>query len=76
MKHPPAVRRTDHERRTDPAAYVMALLGDGLTPGKYPDDVSGTLNPIVYALNKGKSILPNSQEHKSLIGLLSKANIC
>lgn len=40
----------------------------------FSDQVAGTLNPIVYALNKGKSILPNSQEHRTLKELLTKAN--
>lgn len=41
----------------------------------FSDQVCGTLNPIVYALNKGKDIKSNSHEHKSLLELLQKANI-
>lgn len=39
----------------------------------FSDQVCGTLNPIVYALNKGKDIKSNSHEHKSLLELLRKA---
>jgi hypothetical protein len=38
------------------------------------DQVCGVLNPIVYALNKGKNILPNSLEHRILKDLLKQAN--
>lgn len=38
------------------------------------DKVCGTLNPIIYALNKGKNILPNSIEHRILKDLLIKLN--
>lgn len=41
----------------------------------FSDQVAGTLNPIVYALNKGKAISPKSAEHKMLVELLTKANI-
>lgn len=40
----------------------------------FSDQVCGTLNPIVYALNKGKTISPKSPEHKALMELLTKAN--
>lgn len=40
----------------------------------FSDQVCGILNPIVYALNKGKNILPNSAEHRILKDLLTKAN--
>lgn len=40
----------------------------------FQDQVCGILNPIVYALNKGKNILPNSLEHRILKELLTKAN--
>lgn len=39
----------------------------------FSDQVCGILNPIVYALNKGKEIKSNSSEHKSLLLLLQKA---
>lgn len=39
-----------------------------------PDQVAGILNPIVYALNKGKKIEPQSIEHKMLFELLAKVN--
>lgn len=41
----------------------------------FQDQVCGILNPIVYALNKGKNILPNSLEHRILKELLQKANV-
>lgn len=41
----------------------------------FPDQVCGVLNPIVYALNKGKAISPKSAEHKMLLELLNKANV-
>lgn len=41
----------------------------------FSDQVCGVLNPIVYALNKGKAISPKSHEHKMLVDLLTKANI-
>lgn len=40
----------------------------------FNDEVCGMLNPIVYALNKGKNIVPNSVEHRYLRELLQKAN--
>lgn len=40
----------------------------------FPDQVCGMLSPIVYALNKGKTITPKSPEHKLLIELLTNAN--
>lgn len=39
----------------------------------FSDQVCGVLQPIVYALNKGKEIKSNSSEHKSLLLLLQKA---
>lgn len=41
----------------------------------FADEVCGILNPIVYALNKGKDIKANSHEHKTLLELLRKADI-
>lgn len=38
------------------------------------DLVAGFLQPIVYALNKGKTISPNSDAHCQLRILLEKAN--
>lgn len=38
------------------------------------DQVCGLLNPIVYALNKGKDIKAGSHEHKELKLFLEKCN--
>lgn len=51
---------------------IESKMNDGTS---FPDQVCGVLQPIVYALNKGKEIKPNSAEHKSLLVLLEKANV-
>lgn len=38
------------------------------------DQMAGLLSPLVYHLNKGKEIKPNSHEHKSMKEFLVKIN--
>jgi len=87
MKHNAFIRPTRSEKRTP--LYEQALSGTlseiELTPfyprkrGKnpdathWPDELFGYLEPIIYRLNIGKTIEPNSREHKSLKELLLKA---
>lgn len=40
----------------------------------FSDQVCGALFPVVYSLNHGKNILPNSPEHRILKDLLIKCN--